>query len=130
MYTRSYYTDSGERINPPENYDGTAFLDDGKSDGGENVQSSAAPNKNPWESPAPTQEVHACAENESVLSSFSKFPFLSGIFGGSSSLLQSLKIPKIGTEELLIIGAAIFLFLSKDGDRECALILLLLLLIN
>ena len=36
----------------------------------------------------------------------------------------------IGTEEILIIATAAFLFFSKGGDRECALILLLLLFIN
>ena len=41
-----------------------------------------------------------------------------------------LSFPKIGTEEILIIGLAIFLFLSRDGDKECAVLLLLLLFIR
>ena len=36
---------------------------------------------------------------------------------------------KIGLEEILIIAAAAFLFFSKDGDIECALMLLVLLFI-
>ncbi|MBQ7333659.1 MAG: hypothetical protein IJW38_04850 [Clostridia bacterium] len=32
-----------------------------------------------------------------------------------------------GTEELLIIGIAAFLLFSRDGDKECAIILLLTL---
>ena len=37
---------------------------------------------------------------------------------------------KIGSEELLIAALALFLFLSKDGDKECAIILFLLLFVN
>ncbi len=55
---------------------------------------------------------------------------LSGLFG--KSLLKGGNIPffkgnfKLGTEELLLLALAAFLFFSKDGDRECALILLFL----
>ena len=58
-------------------------------------------------------------------------PFLSGIFGDGGLLGGlNLKMPKIGTEEILILATAAFLFFSKDGDKESAIILLLLLLIN
>ena len=129
MYTRSYYSDGGERINPPENYDGTALLGERTAITEESVESSGAPNKNPWEAPASVHEMPKNEEGESLLASITKIPFLSGIFG-EKSIFQSLKMPKIGTEELLIIGVALFLLLSKDGDNECALILLLILLIN
>ena len=36
---------------------------------------------------------------------------------------------KIGLEEILIIAAAAFLFFRKDGDTECAIMLLLLLFV-
>ncbi len=64
-----------------------------------------------------------------------------GLFGGGSlfggGALSSLFssggvksfISKIGTEEILIIATALFLFLSKEGDKECAIMLLLLLLV-
>ncbi len=35
-----------------------------------------------------------------------------------------------GTEEILIIGIAAFLLFSKDGDKECAIILLLSLFLS
>ena len=44
--------------------------------------------------------------------------------------LERLRLPKLGTEEILIIGLALFLFLSRDGDKECAILLALLLLIH
>ena len=54
--------------------------------------------------------------------------FLENILGNLNIRLPSLD--KIGFEEILIIAIAAFLFFSADGDRECALILLALLLIN
>lgn len=35
-----------------------------------------------------------------------------------------------GTEELLLLGLAAFLFFSGEGDRECALILMILVFIR
>ena len=54
--------------------------------------------------------------------------FLQNILGNLNIRLPSLD--KIGFEEILIIAIAAFLFFSADGDKECALILLALLLIN
>lgn len=50
---------------------------------------------------------------------------LRGLLGGG--LFHGFKI---GTEELLIIAAALFLFLSKEGDKECAILLVLLLFVS
>ncbi len=60
--------------------------------------------------------------------------------GGASSILPRglrtllgkdfLRGFKIGGEELLIIAAVLFLLLSKDGDKECAILLGLLLFIT
>ncbi len=140
MYSRNYYTEAGEKINVPENYDGVTFsIDESKEEAApqtaETSEVSAEPKKNPWEAlPPPVPQSH---ENETekradgILAGLTGVPFLGRIFGKGMPLgLSSLRLPKIGTEEILIIGAAIFLFFSKDGDRECALILLLLLLIN
>lgn len=54
----------------------------------------------------------------------------SGILGRLIPSSVNLSLPKLGTEEILLIGAAAFLFFSREGDKECALLLLLLLLIN
>ncbi len=123
MYSRSFYPDTPDRLMPPENYDGTAFIE--RSEGGA-------------ENPIMTNTADAgeSTQRESVqtsggvLSSLS-IPFLSGLFdkGGLLGGL-GLSMPKIGTEEILILATAAFLFFSKNGDREIALILLLLLFIN
>ena len=128
MYTRSYYADPGERINPPEKYDGTFLGNDGAGDDKREDASTVSSNTNPWESQNDCIQKEEEKENAGLFSYFSRLPFLSGFLGERE--LQSLKIPKIGAEELLIIGAAIFLFFSSNGDRECALFLLFLLLIN
>lgn len=101
MYTRNYY-DGGEGA-VPRGYDGVALRDE------------------------PTSEPVFCEE---------KIPekpkentgFLEGLLASLNIKLPSLE--KIGYEEILIIAIAAFLFFSADGDRECALILLALLLIN
>lgn len=108
MYSRSYYP---EDTHPslPDGYDGVAFserIDDVIAD--------------------PPQVEH----NEAVPTSGGT-SILSGLFGkGSLFGIEGLKMPKIGTEEILIIATAAFLLFSKNGDRECALILLFLLFIN
>jgi hypothetical protein len=109
MYSRSYYP---EDTHPPlpDGYDGVAFserADDMLNDNQPQVE-----------------------QNEAVPTSGS-LSLMSGLFGkGGLFGIEGIKMPKIGTEEILIIATAAFLLFSKNGDRECALILLFLLFIN
>ena len=128
MYTRNYFGEGEERISPPEKYGGIAFSPPSEKEESEPVSlSSEEKNQNPWEGMPKVEGKKK--ESGSILSSLTKAPLLGGVLEGIP-FLSELKIPKIGTEELIIIGTALFLFFSKEGDRECALILLLLLLIN
>ncbi len=112
-YTRSYgIGEEGVRL-PPENYDGTAFADAERRD--ECLQPEAE---------AASAHCHGCQGKDCGQSLF-RIPFLGNLFGNSGGILSG-----ISTEELLIIGLALFLLLSKDGDTECALMLLLLLLVR
>lgn len=123
MYSRSYYPDGSVKVTPPDNYDGTAF----------NEKALPPPNDATEVSFVESceEKPHKPRDDESVLTSLGKMPFLSGIFGdGGLFGGLNLKMPKIGTEEILILATAAFLFFSKDGDKESAIILLLLLLIN
>lgn len=108
--------------------------------------------------PAPEEEGHTrqrragagvTARVSSLLSHVSSLPSLSHLLpslikgvGSGLPALQQLLGPVAhkeeeppdgsegwGTEELLLIGLALFLFFSAEGDRECALILLLLLFV-
>lgn len=119
MYSRSYYPETGEKLTIPENYDGTAFMKK------ETQQEEEACEVSFIES----EPSHSERENtpKSITAGIDRIPFFSGLFGNGG---LNLKLPKIGTEEILIIATAAFLFFSKDGDKESALILLLLLLIN
>lgn len=123
MYSRSYYPDGSVKVTPPDNYDGTAFSEKALPPPSDATEVSFV--EHGEEKPTKPRD------EESVLTSLGKMPFLSGIFGDGGLLGGlNLKMPKIGTEEILILATAAFLFFSKDGDKESAIILLLLLLIN
>ena len=124
MYTRTYADDhSGILI--PDSYGGTALSQPHTP----KKQPDEDKGKNPWEEeqtmtssePDETESTQASAEPTKL-----HIPaFLTNIFKNSNFGLQ-----KIGTEEILIIAAAAFLLFSKDGDKECAIILLLILFLG
>ena len=125
MYTRSYSDNIGEII-IPEKYGGTSFVQTGateeKVDGRED-------GRNPWEK----GEIHSSSKdevNDAVPTSAS--PTKGGIGGILSGLFKTdtFTLPKIGKEELIIIATAVFLLFSKEGDKECAIMLLLLLFLG
>ena len=104
MYTRNYF--DGTEGNMPRGYDGIALRAEEKDS---TIDTSAA-----------IIEDKPKKRDEGGI--------LQGLLGGLNLRLPTLD--KIGYEELLILGIAAFLFFSADGDKECALILLALLLIN
>ena len=109
MYTRSY-TDT--RFSPPDGYDGTAIR---ISEPECETQQSRAECENQGDMPVHTQPRG----------------FLSELFGGSlGNLFSGFSLKSIGIEEILIIIAALYLFFSKDGDKECGIMLFLLLFIS
>ena len=124
MYTRTYADDhSGILI--PDSYGGTALSQPHT----QQRQPDEDNGKNPWEE-AQTMTSSEPAEPESTQASAEPTKlhmpaFLTNIFKNSNFGLQ-----KIGTEEILIIAAAAFLLFSKDGDKECAIILLLILFLG
>ncbi len=106
---RSYQADE-ERISLPSGYDGTAFEKE------INEKTEAVEAK---ESAAPEEKTE-----ETGL--FGRIPFLKGLGVG-----ERLKLPfDLGAEDLVLLGLAILLFFTKDGDRECALMIALLLFIR
>lgn len=111
MYSRSYYGEGEPLVNLPDNYGGEAFSDGECAHAGDDVA-----------------DCEECASTSAT----TRPPSALGGFLGSLGLpfLDRIGMPRIGSEELLIIAAAAFLFLSKDGDRECAVMLLLLLFIR
>ena len=112
MYTRNFYKEDGG-IFVPENYDGIALRE-------EREAAKDTPDKDKC--------AGACEEKRESESVFSplkyggiKLPFdIGNLFSGFT----------LGLEEILIIGLAAFLFFNSDGDKECAIMLLLLLFVK
>ena len=137
MYTRSY--DNESRINIPENYDGNAFVEaksikESSSNKESELTAEALPLRAPWDisreaADGDSAEVMAKPKiNDGFWGELmSKLPF--GSILGKGNFLKST-FSDFGTEELLILGVALFLLLSKDGDKECALILLFLIFVK
>ena len=116
MYSKNYYPDVQESLTLPQSYNGTAFTETEHNEQVSVTEEVAS---------ATPQTDHSRGDSIPI-----SLPFISALFGRGDGSLTSLKLPNIGTEEILIIAMAAFLFFSKGGDRECAIMLLLLLLIN
>ena len=135
MYTRSYFPEE-EKVIVPENYDGSAFSERVTEKDVRANEDCAEKKAEPAVSFIQKEE----SENEenafSPLSSvFERLPFKKAFSFGPLGALSGIftkgpKNIKIGTEEILLAALAIYLFLSKDGDKECALMLLLLIFIG
>ena len=126
MYTRSYDEKLGIVI--PESYGGTLLREDDTrpEDNDHTDESSIQTNQNPWEN----ERVHNenLAESEPTFSLLGALPFRN--FFGDIFKNGKFSLQKIGTEEILIIATAAFLLFSKNGDKECAIMLLLLLFLT
>ena len=132
MYTRPYNEDA-HGIVIPESYGGTLLRE--PEPPAESIEetvgaSVGASTKNPWEggSPNPVEEVHKTEDTREAFSFLSRLPF--GNFLSNIGKNGKFSLQKIGTEEILIIATAAFLFFAKEGDKECAIMLLLLLLLG
>ena len=143
MYTRNYFSDA-EALTIPKNYDGTALresedierapLEVGRDAIGDAKISPIAdiPVFIPSEEFTPEKEEKrevSDSDGATRASLFSNFP-LKGLLSGGFSNMLGLDKFKLGSEEILIIAVAAFLFFTKGADKECAIILLLLLLVN
>ena len=127
MYTRSYDPE-GDGIKIPENYDGNAFREI-ESVPEERPKESPPVNetvlKAPWDTEAVAEEAISHASGERPVGSFfERMPF--GNLFGSLPFFKGGKL-NFGTEELIICAMALFLLFSAGGDKECAVMLLLLL---
>ena len=115
MYTGNYFSKEKE-ISVPLDYSGSAFAEE---------ETSGSPSIS--DSP---EEAMAGAKGGGIFEAIASiFPIGRILPDGMKNALHLEKF-KIGTEELLIIALALFLFLSREGDKECAIILFLLLFIN
>ena len=135
MYTRAYYPEE-QKITVPENYDGTALRECSGTTESAEPSEVDTPLRASWDIP---KEIEVKEDESDTVRSrpkesdgfFSglrkKFP-ISNIFSGLDIFRDGSL--KLGSEEILLIGVALFLFFTKGGDKECAIMLLLLLLIK
>ena len=141
MYTRSYHSEE-EKIKVPENYDGNALREEVHS---EEIPLSLPLTKSIGETKiSPREDIPRADDEKECEECFTEpkteeaavkvgiFERLSqnGIFKKRFGGLLKLDGFKIGSEEILIAAVALFLLFSKDGDLECAIMLLLLLFVN
>ena len=103
MYSRSYGAPDAPvtPVSVPGGYDGVAFR----------------------ETTPPEKEDEACEPASAPVSNIGTL--FSGIFGGGK-----FSMPKFEAEDILLLVAAAFLFFTKDGDKECALLILILLFLG
>ena len=126
MYTRSYFTED-KKIEIPEKYDGNAFRED-STHPKDNSTSEAISNEETDEESIETSARSGVSSIFGSLPLSRLFSGLQGSFFKDNNLFGACKT--IGTEEILIGAVALYLFFSKDGDRECAIMLLILLFIH
>lgn len=132
MYTRSYFQDD-EKISIPENYDGNAFREDSVGQ----IKESEIPKDNFEKADAESCEECFISNGTKRERQDTGPGFISTFFQRfqPSALFDKFELFKGGrfdleSEEILIIGIALFLFFSEGKDIECALMLLLLLFIK
>ena len=131
MYTRSFLGNE-EKLTVPENYDGNAFFDTPPPQATQSIQpaisteTKISPRDAIPEDTEYREDEYEESGGAATLERFSPFKFL------PASLTSLFKFDsfKLGSEEILIIAVAAFLFFSKSGDKECALFLLLLLFVG
>ena len=128
MYTRSYYPE-GDGIKIPENYDGNAFREMETPPIEKSVKEEAPAMEEtlraPWDVSEAAEETMGVPKvARSFGSFFERMPF--GNLFGSLPFFKGGKL-NFGTEELIICAIALFLLFSQGGDKECAVMLLLLL---
>ncbi len=134
MYSRNYYSDEGS-IKIPDNYDGTSLLENNVKEEKPQLSRVEIPKADTKISPKDEKEE----EHEVFLHNEQKTTYQKDRGFDLASILRGFNfkdihigtlIPKIGTEELLLIALAAFLFLSKCGDKECAILIFLLIFIG
>lgn len=126
MYTRTYFTED-EKTKIPENYDGNAFRSE---------ISAAVTEENRQEykeDGIDEAEYESASKSIRFPSLFEKLPLkkLLGFFRiQQKDECESDGAFGFGIEEILICALALYMFFSKDGDKECAIMLAILLFIR
>ncbi len=131
MYTRTYFKEN-EPLSIPENYDGNAFREE-VSEAGADLEARGETEKAEEAGMYLKKEPEKCEKPSAGLSSlFEKLPMKSllGGFPFKGFLGKGKLVESFGYEEILIAALMIYMFFSKNGDKECAIMLLFLLFVS
>lgn len=129
MYAQSYRQPA---ISIPDRYDGTA-LEATEAQSSVECADDCCESCTAHHGDEAQRAPQKCESQKGLPPSDGRHGLLDLPFGGFiSSLLENANIGlhKIGLEEIILAAAALYLFLSKDGDKECAIILAILFFIN
>ena len=135
MYSRNYYTDEAQ-LKIPENYDGTALIDERcKDNSPPTIDSIEGERENECSVSTAESDAEAASLRLNMSDRYSEkaggFDILSLLSDrGLKNLSLKSLIPNFGTEELLLLALAAFLLFSKTGDKECAILILVLIFIK
>lgn len=121
MYTRKY-GDVSDPLRIPSGYDGIALRAEGPP------PPETEPPREADEAARSSCDVSADSTSKSDGALQAGLPFL-GKLKDSLGLGRFVKFD-IGFEEILLVALALYLFFSKDGDKECAIMLIILLFIT
>ena len=138
MYSRAYQLEEG-KISIPKNYDGNAFREEKDyepiaKDDVCDISAEVSERRDNIEDCVSLREE---ASGEAHQRKSADGGIFASIFKGkrTSSFIDYLPFFKggrfdVGTEEILLVAISLFLLFSKDGDKECAIMLLLLLFVK
>lgn len=129
MYSRNYYSEDSE-FKIPEKYSGTLLMEEKENTDSQVHSHIEIPSRAESKISPPKEEKNEAPYESAEASVQKRGGFdITSLLSGSSPFIKSL-IPKIELEEILLLSLAAFLLFSKFGDKECALIVLLLVFIK
>ena len=122
MYTRNFFPEQSTDINIPENYDGVALRESDDDFSEKEIHNKEGVTTS-------TSAKTQCGNEESgFVGWLKKLPFKIPYL--EEKVASNGFFSNFGTEELLIIGIALFLIFSSAHDIECGVMILLLLFIK
>ena len=129
MYTRSYYDSDGAIHNlPSQGYDGTALQNSPPTEHRQPIQATEETKRETKISP---KIDVPCEESEKTHAKPASFRIGDCFKGLLSHDIVPFHLPKkFDFEDFLILGICAYLLLSKSGDKECAILLGLLIFIK
>ncbi|MBQ8289376.1 MAG: hypothetical protein IJY01_00700 [Clostridia bacterium] len=131
MYSRSYYDTDGIAHTLSGSYDGTYLRDEPPPVHTPRTVSEGAISKEVTKCSPQEESIKQAECAKEVICDMPDGGLLDRLIARARGILPIKLLPdKFGLEELLIIGLALYLFFTKSGDKEFALMLIALIFIT